>query len=62
MESTVVKLVRDMQDLVTLLKIEAEKFDAGNNAAGTRVRKGMMDIKRMAQEVREEVTAVKAAK
>lgn len=56
------KKVVEMQELVTLLITEAEKFDAGNNAAGTRVRKGMMDIKRMAQEVREEVSAVKSAK
>lgn len=62
MESTVVKLVRDMGALLDQLQSEVEKFDQGNNAAGTRVRKGMMDIKRMAQEVREEVTAVKAAK
>lgn len=54
--------VSEMQDLITMLKVEADKFDAGNNAAGTRVRKGMMDIKRMAQEVREEVSAVKSAK
>ena len=54
--------VREMQHLITLLEIEANKFDQGNNAAGTRVRKGMMDIKRMAQEVREKVSAVKAAK
>ena len=62
MESTVVKLVRDMGALLDQLQSEVEKFDRGNNAAGTRVRKGMMDIKRMAQEVREEVTAVRAAK
>ena len=54
--------VREMQYLITLLETEANKFDQGNNAAGTRVRKGMMDIKRMAQEVREEVSAVKSAK
>lgn len=54
--------VNEMQDLINLLKVEAVKFDAGNNAAGTRVRKGMMDIKRMAQEVREEVSAIKSAK
>ena len=54
--------VQDMVgDLIALLE-DAQKFDAGNNAAGTRVRKGMMDIKRMAQVVREEVSAVKSAK
>lgn len=54
--------VRETQHIITLLEIEANKFDQGNNAAGTSVRKGMMDIKRMAQEVREEVSAVKSAK
>ena len=38
-------------ELIDLEK-DAAKFDAGNKAAGTRVRKGMMEIKRMAQEVR----------
>lgn len=51
MESTIVKTIHEMTDLIALLLVEARKFDAGNNAAGTRVRKGMMDIKRMAQEV-----------
>ena len=54
--------VQQMQNFINLIKVEAVKFDQGNNAAGTRVRKGMMDIKRMAQEVREEVSAVKSAK
>ena len=59
---SVASKISKMQGLAWTLKIEAEKFDRGNNAAGTRVRKGMMEIKRLAQEVREEVTAVKAAK
>lgn len=43
-------------------KIDANKFDTGNNAAGTRVRKAMMEIKLAAQEVRNEVSKVKAAR
>ncbi|MCB9794845.1 MAG: histone H1 [Alphaproteobacteria bacterium] len=41
--------------------IEAAREDAGkfynkgNNAAGTRVRKAMQDIKRLAQEIRTEI-------
>ncbi|MDF2518815.1 MAG: histone, partial [Sphingobacterium sp.] len=31
----------------------------GNSAAGTRVRKGLQDIKTLAQEIRNEVTAKK---
>ena len=34
---------------------DAEKFDAGNNSAGTRVRKAMQNIKNLAQLVRLEV-------
>ena len=34
---------------------DAEKFDAGNNSAGTRVRKAMQNIKNLAQIVRLEV-------
>ena len=36
-------------------------YDKGNNAAGTRVRKGMQDLKNMAQEIRVEVQAKKNA-
>ena len=38
---------------------DAEKFDAGNNSAGTRVRKAMQNIKSLAQNVRLEVQAQK---
>ena len=34
---------------------DAEKFDAGNNSAGTRVRKAMQNIKNLAQQVRVEI-------
>ena len=34
---------------------DAEKFDLGNNSAGTRVRKAMQNIKNLAQLVRLEV-------
>lgn len=36
-------------------------YDKGNNAAGTRVRKGMQDLKNMAQEIRVEVQSKKNA-
>lgn len=45
-----------LQDLVNSLEGDFEKFyDKGNNAAGTRVRKGMQDMKNLAQEIRLEV-------
>jgi len=45
-----------LQELVSSLESDFEKFyDKGNNAAGTRVRKGMQDLKNLAQEIRKEV-------
>ena len=38
---------------------DAEKFDGGNNSAGTRVRKAMQNVKSLAQNVRLEVQAQK---
>jgi len=38
---------------------DAEKFDQGNNSAGTRVRKAMQNIKSLAQSVRLEIQAQK---
>ncbi|MBS0186961.1 MAG: histone H1 [Planctomycetes bacterium] len=42
------KLIADAEEDVL-------KFDGGNKAAGTRVRKSMQDIKAAAQEIREKV-------
>jgi len=42
------------------VEADAEKFyNAGNSAAGTRVRKAMQDLKNLAQEIRAEVTEKK---
>ncbi|MFN0256748.1 histone H1 [Pedobacter ureilyticus] len=52
-----------VKELVAAIEADAEKFyNAGNNAAGTRVRKGMQDLKVLAQEIRTEVTEKKNAK
>tara|TARA_A100000172_G_scaffold43735_1_gene26824 strand:- start:2766 stop:2957 length:192 start_codon:yes stop_codon:yes gene_type:complete len=40
---------------------DLEKFNDGNKAAGTRVRKNMQDIKSLAQQVRLEVQEMKNA-
>ena len=46
----------ELQDLVNSLEADFDKFyDKGNNAAGTRVRKGMQEMKNLAQEIRLEV-------
>lgn len=49
-----------LRDLVMSLESDFEKFyDKKNNAAGTRVRKGMQDLKNIAQEIRVEVQDIK---
>ncbi len=50
----------EVQDLVSSLEADFEKFyEKGNNAAGTRVRKGMQALKNLAQDIRVEVQAKK---
>lgn len=52
----------EVQNLVNSLEGDFEKFyDKGNNAAGTRVRKGMQALKTLAQDVRIEVQNKKNA-
>ena len=46
----------ELRDLVMSLEGDFQKFyDKGNQAAGTRVRKGMQDLKNLAQDIRVEV-------
>ena len=46
----------EIRDLVMSLEGDFEKFyDKGNQAAGTRVRKGMQDLKNLSQDIRVEV-------
>ena len=52
----------EVQDLVNSLEADFEKFyEKGNNAAGTRVRKGMQALKNLAQEIRVEIQNKKNA-
>ena len=52
----------EVKDLVMGLEGDVEKFyEKGNQAAGTRVRKGMQDLKNLAQEIRTEVQNKKNA-
>jgi hypothetical protein len=51
---------QQLKDLVASLEADFVKFyDKENSAAGTRVRKGMQDLKNLAQEIRVEVQNVK---
>jgi len=54
------KRFEQLKSMIESLESDFEKFyDKGNNAAGTRVRKGMQDMKNLAQEIRLEVQDIK---
>jgi len=48
-------LFDELQDSVNDCQADVSKFIEGNNSAGTRVRKAMQEIKKLAQFVRVEV-------
>ena len=55
-------LFQQLEDIVEATKADFEAFHhKGNNAAGTRVRKAMQDIKNIAQAIRVEVQEIKNA-
>jgi hypothetical protein len=46
-----------LKDLLASMEVNADKFyNKGVSAAGTRVRKGLQDIKTLASDMRKEVT------
>jgi hypothetical protein len=49
----------DLQNAINDCQSDVTKFVDGNNSAGTRVRKAMQEVKRLAQEVRVEVQTQK---
>lgn len=49
----------EMKELLLSAEADFGKFSNGNNAAGTRVRKAMQDLKDKAQTVRKEVQNIK---
>ena len=55
----ITKTLHNMSEQLATAINDAEKFDAGNNSAGTRVRKAMQNIKSLAQNVRLEVQSQK---
>lgn len=51
-----------LKNLVASIEADADKFyNNANSAAGTRVRKGLQEIKVLAQEIRNDITAKKNA-
>ncbi|MEE1883883.1 histone H1 [Pedobacter flavus] len=54
------KKFNEVKALIASLEADADKFyNKANSAAGTRVRKGMQDLKNMAQAIRLEVQETK---
>ena len=50
----------ELRDLILSLETDFKKFyENGNKAAGTRVRKGLQDLKNLSQEIRVEVQDLK---
>jgi hypothetical protein len=51
---------QDLKNLISSLENDADKFyNKGNSAAGTRLRKGMQELKNLAQTIRSEVQDLK---
>jgi hypothetical protein len=40
---------------IEVLKVEYEKFERGNKSAGTRARKSLQNVKKIAQQIRGEI-------
>ena len=54
------KKFEELKKLIESLEADADKFyNKGNSAAGTRIRKGMQDIKNIAQAIRLEIQDTK---
>ncbi|OGU28580.1 MAG: histone H1 [Ignavibacteria bacterium GWA2_35_9] len=52
---------QDLVNAVKELEIDFQKFyERGQAAAGTRVRKGLSDLRKLAQDVRKDIQNVKA--
>lgn len=51
---------QEVKTLIDSMEADFEKFyEAKNKAAGTRIRKGLMDLKNLAQDIRKEVQDMK---
>lgn len=51
--------LQKLLDEIEVLKGEYEKFERGNKSAGTRARKSLQNIKKVAQEIRQEIQDAK---
>jgi hypothetical protein len=59
--NNVIKLMQNLEKEFLASCDDAERFVSGNKSAGTRVRKYMQSIKKLAQEIRVEIQEQKHA-
>ena len=59
--NTLNKTFDELQNAINDCQADVTKFVEGNNSAGTRIRKAMQEVKRLAQDVRIEVQEQKNA-
>jgi len=52
----------ELKQLVANMETDVQKFYGGNNAAGTRVRKHLQDVKNACQKMRDEVQEIRASR
>jgi hypothetical protein len=53
---------QELLNAVEAWKVEDEKFDKGNNAAGTRARKALQEVSKLVKARRTEITEEKNAR
>ena len=51
--------MEELLNEIEILKVEYEKFSRGNKSAGTRARKCLQNIKKLAQNLRVEIQSAK---
>ncbi len=51
-----------LKQLVAGMEADVTKFYGGNNAAGTRVRKHLQDVKKACQDMRDEVQTIRGSR
>lgn len=61
-EVSIVEMVERMKASLEAMAKDCEKFDAGQKAAGGRVRKGMQEIKIQCKGIRDTITEIKNAR
>jgi hypothetical protein len=53
--------LQKLLDEMEVLKAEYEKFERGNKSAGTRARKSLQNVKKISQEIRNQIQEAKKA-